>query len=113
MDLAINAKQCVKLWDAFTTLWDAITTGMLLPLSDEDIEKVNKRQDMDDLRREYIREEGYTIKEIRDCEWWQNFRTNETIKYQIRSNFTYKRPLSTKSLLEKEMDPFMAIFSVT
>ena len=59
---------------------------------------------MDDLRREYIREKGYTIEEIWECQWWQNFKTNETIKNQIRSNFPYKRPLSTKSLLEKIRD---------
>ena len=35
-----------------------------------------------------------------ECESWQNFKTNEKIKNLIRSNFPYKRPLSTDSLLE-------------
>ena len=33
-------------------------------LSDEDIERGNKRREMDDLRREYIREKGYKIEEM-------------------------------------------------
>ena len=59
---------------------------------------------MDDLRREYIREKGYKIEEMWECEWWQNFKTNEKIKNQFRSNFPYKKPLSTDSLLEKIRD---------
>ena len=73
-------------------------------LSDEDIERGNKRREMDDLRREYIREKGYKIEEMWECEWWQNFKTNEKVKNHIRSNFPYKRPLSTDSLLEKIRD---------
>ena len=46
-------------------------------LSDEDIERGNKRREMDDLRREYIREKGYKIEDMWECEWWQNFKTNE------------------------------------
>ena len=33
-------------------------------LSDDDIEKGNKRRELDDLRREYIREKRYKIEEI-------------------------------------------------
>ena len=33
-------------------------------LSDDDIERGNKRRELDDLRREYIREKGYKIEEI-------------------------------------------------
>ena len=76
-------------------------------LSDEDIERRNKRREMDDLRREYIREKEYKIEEMWECEWRQNFKTNEKIKNHIRSNFPYKRPLSTDSLLEKIRDGFL------
>ena len=59
---------------------------------------------MDDLRHEYIREKGYKIEKMWECEWWQNFKTNDKIKNQIRSNFPCKRTLSTVSLLEKIRD---------
>ena len=39
-----------------------------------------------------------------ECEWWQNFKTNEKIKNHILSNFPYKRPFSTDSLMEKMRD---------
>ena len=39
-----------------------------------------------------------------ECEWWQNFKTNEKFKNHIRSNFPYKRPLSNDSLLGKIRD---------
>ena len=73
-------------------------------LSDEDIERGSKRREMDDLRREYIRVKGYKIEEMWECEWWQNFKTNEKTKNHIRSNFSYKRTLSTDFLLEKIRD---------
>ena len=73
-------------------------------LSDKDIEREIKTTEMYDLRCEYIREKGYKIKETRECEWWQNFRTNEKFKNHIRSNFPYKRLLSTESLLGKIRD---------
>ena len=34
-----------------------------------------------------------------ECEWWQNFKTNEKFKNHIQSNFLYKIPLSNDSLL--------------
>ena len=102
MDIAITAKQCLKQWDAITIFGSCQDTRP--SLSDEDIERGNKRRDMDDLRREYIREKGYKIEEMWECEWWQSFKTNEKIKNYILSNFPYKRPLSTDSLLEKIRD---------
>ena len=69
-------------------------------LSDEDIERGNKRREMD-LRREYIRKKVYKIEEMCEREWWQNFKTNEKIKNHFRSHFPHKKPLSTDSLLEK------------
>ncbi|XP_063711568.1 acetylcholine receptor subunit alpha-type acr-16-like [Symsagittifera roscoffensis] len=40
-------------------------------ISDEDIERGNKRREMDDLRREYIREKGYKIEEM-----WEYLKTD-------------------------------------
>ena len=73
-------------------------------LGDEDNERGNKRREMDDLRREYNCRKEYKIEEMWECEWWQNFKTNEKLKNHIRSDFPYKRPLSTDSLLEKIRD---------
>ena len=56
---------------------------------------------MDELRREYIKERGYKIQEMWECEWWNHFKTDSSIKNHVKTNFSYKRPLSTDSLLEK------------
>ena len=73
-------------------------------LGDEDIERRNERREMNDFRREYIREKAYKIEEMWEFEWWLNFKTNEKVKNPIRSNFSCKRPLSNDSLLEKIRD---------
>ena len=59
---------------------------------------------MDEMRREYIQEKGYKVEEMWECEWWQNFKTNDKIKNHVRTHFPYKRPLSTDSLLAKMKD---------
>ena len=41
---------------------------------------------------------------MRECEWWQNFKTNEKVKNHIRSNIPYKRLLSTESFIRKIRD---------
>ena len=73
-------------------------------LTEQDIERGNKKREMDDMRREYIKEKGYKVEEMWECEWWQNFKTDEKIKNQVRTHFPYKRPLSTDSLLAKIKD---------
>ena len=70
-------------------------------LSEQDIERGNKKREMDELRREYIKERGYKIQEMWECEWWKHFKTDSSIKNHVKTNFPYKRPLSTDSLLEK------------
>ena len=46
-------------------------------LKDQDIERGNKKREMDDMRREYIEEKGYKLEEICECEWWESFKTDE------------------------------------
>ena len=70
-------------------------------LSEQDIERGNKKREMDELRREYIKERGYKIQEMWECEWWKHFKTDSSIQNHVKTNFPYKRPLSTDSLLEK------------
>ena len=59
---------------------------------------------MDDMRREYIKEKGYKLEEIWECDWWESFKTDDKIKNHVRTRFPYKRPLSTDSLLAKIKD---------
>ena len=61
-------------------------------LTEQDIERGNKKREMDEMRREYIQEKGYKVEEMWECEWWQNFKTNDKIKNHVRTHFPYKNP---------------------
>ena len=41
------------------------------------------------------------MEEIRECDWWESFKTNDKIKNHIRTHFPYKKTLSTDSFLAK------------
>ena len=56
------------------------------------------------MRRQNIKEKGYKIEEMWECEWCESFETNEKIKNHLRTHYPYKRPLSTDSLLAKVKD---------
>ena len=73
-------------------------------LTEQDIERGNKKREMDDMRREYIKEKGYKVEEMWECDWWESFKTDEKIKNHVRTHFPYKRLLSTDSLLAKIKD---------
>ena len=73
-------------------------------LTEQDIERGNKKREMDDMRREYIKEKGYKVEEMWECDWWESFKTDDKIKNHVRTHFPYKRPLSTDSRLAKIID---------
>ena len=80
-------------------------------LTDNDIERINNRREMDDMRREHNKEK---VEEMWECESWENLKTNDTIKNHVRTHFSYKRFLSTDSFLAKtKKDLLLAMFSVT
>ena len=58
-----------------------------------------KKREMDELRRYYLIEKGYTVMEMYECEWWQLYKTNIVVKQHLRQSFPYKIPLSEKRVL--------------
>ena len=56
------------------------------------------------MRREYIKEKGYKVEEMWDCDWWESFKTNDKIKSHVRTRFPYKKLLSTDTILAKIKD---------
>ena len=56
---------------------------------------------MDELRRHYLMEKGYTVMEMYECEWWHLYKTNDLVKQHLRQSFPYKIPLSEERLLER------------
>ena len=76
-------------------------------LTEGDIERGNKKREMYDMRREYIKEKGYKVEEMWKCDWWESFKTDDKIKNHVRTHFPYKRLLSTDSLLAKIKESFL------
>ena len=56
-------------------------------LSEQDIERGNKKREMDELRREYIKERGYKIQELWECE------CSGSISKQIRQSRIMSRQI--------------------
>ena len=68
-------------------------------LTEEDIKR-GRRRELDELRRSYIQEKGFTVIEMWECEWWSLYKTTSNVKLQIRENFPYRRSLTEQQLLE-------------
>ena len=69
-------------------------------LTEEDIKRGSRRRELDELRRGYIQEKGFTVIEKWGCEWWRLDKTTTNVKLHIRENFPYRRSLTEQQLLE-------------
>ena len=67
-------------------------------LTDDDIKRGTKKKEMDELRKDYIREKGYSIEEMWECSWCDQFKNNVDVKNYVRTHFPFKRSLSANSL---------------
>ena len=55
------------------------------------------------MRREYIKEKGYKVEEMWDCDWWENFKKDDKIKNHVRTR-SPKKDLFLQTLLAKIKD---------
>ena len=70
-------------------------------LTEEDIERGNEKREMDQMRKQYIKEKGYNVVEMWECERWNLYKTTTCVKEHLRESFPYKRTLREESLLEQ------------
>ena len=70
-------------------------------LTEEDIKRGLKKREMDQMRKQYIKEKGYNVVEMWECEWWNLYKTTTGVKEHMRESLPYKRPLRDKTLLEQ------------
>ena len=70
-------------------------------LTEEDIQCGSKKRDLDELSRSYIQEEGFTVIEKWECEWWRLHKTTTYFKLHIREYFRQRRSLTEHQLLER------------
>ena len=43
-------------------------------LTEEDIERGNKKKEIDKMRKQYMKEKGYNVVEMWECEWWNLYK---------------------------------------
>ena len=48
-------------------------------LTEEDIERGNKKRELDQMRKQYIKEEGYIVVEMWECECWNQYKTTTVL----------------------------------
>ena len=70
-------------------------------LTEEDIEHGFKKREMDRMIKHYIKEKGYNVVEMWECEWLNLYKTTPCVKEHLRESFPYKRPLKDETLLEQ------------
>ena len=73
-------------------------------LTDTDIERGVKKRQQDGMCRDYIQQKGYEIVEMWECEWWNLYKTDASVKSHLRKNFPFRRPLNEEGLLQGIID---------
>ena len=93
---------CKTLFEAMGCIYHYCPCQEAQPsLTEEDIERGNKKREMDQMRKQYIKEKGYNVVEMWECEWWNLYKTTTCVKEHLSESFPYKRPLREESLLEQ------------
>ena len=51
--------------------------------------------------KENIQQKGFKFFEMWECNWWEIYRTDVTVKNHLRAKFPYQRPLSEERLMQE------------
>ena len=70
-------------------------------MSEKETQRRLKKQEYDELRRDYLRNKGYKVVEIWECNWWEALKGEESVKFHVRNNFPFKLTLTQEPLLAK------------
>ena len=65
-------------------------------LTAEGVQVGSKKVELDELRRSYIREKGFIVIEMWECEWWSLCNRSINVKKHIRENFPCRRSLAVE-----------------
>ena len=92
---------CITVFEAMGCFYHFCPCQELRPsLTEEDIKRGSRRRELDELRRGYIQEKGFTVIEMWEFEWWRLYKTTTIVKLRIREKFPYRRSLTEQQLLE-------------
>ena len=92
----------VRLFEAMGCFYQYCSCQEARPaLTEEDVERVNKKREMDQMRKPYIKEKGHNVVEMWESEWWNLYKTTTCVKEHLRESIPYTRPLREERLLEQ------------
>ena len=65
-------------------------------LNEEGITRGSKKRELDELRRDYLQEKGFTVSEMWECECWRLYKTTTNVELLIQEfplqTITYRTP---------------------
>ena len=70
-------------------------------LTEKDNQRVEKKRQGDEMRRQYIEEKSYAVAQMWECERLKIYKTVESEKEHLRDSFPYSRQLRQGQLLDK------------
>ena len=73
-------------------------------LSEEEMQRGIRKREHDELRRDYLRNQGYNIVEVWECKWWERVKEEENVRNHVRKKLPFKLPMKQESLLAKMRD---------
>ena len=92
--------RCNTVFEAMGDFYHFCPCQELRPsLTEEYIKRGSKKRELDELRRDYIQEEDFTVIDLWECEWWRLYKTTTNVKVHIRESFPYRRSLTEHQLL--------------
>ena len=75
---------CITVFEAMGCFYHFCPCLELRPsLTEEDIKRGFRKRELDELRRGYIQEKGFTVIEMWECEWWRLYKTTTNVKLHI------------------------------
>ena len=92
---------CITVLEAMGCFYHFRPCQELRPsLTEEDIRRGSRKSELDDLRRDYIQEKGFTGIEMWESESWRHYKTTTSVKLHTRENFPCRRSLTEHQFLE-------------
>ena len=59
-------------------------------LTEGDPQRGTEKWELDEMRKQYIEEKGYTVVGMWECEWWILFKPDVSVKDHLRESFPYE-----------------------
>ena len=68
--------------------------------TEDEIQRSMRKRGQDELRKQYIEEEGYNVIEIYESDWWKKYKTDKVDEQHLREASLYKMPPRELRFLE-------------